>query len=110
LLVTHSPVALNADHQAVVAAARKPLGYYGRLPFYRWLIASDNFNLRESPVRWRERNCRCAPAQRLYLEGVWKAILLIINHADGKQGKARLTLTSPLLKSPLGHSLYYNQW
>ncbi len=38
-LVAHIPVALTTDRQAVLAAARKQLGGYGRLPFYRHMFA-----------------------------------------------------------------------
>ncbi len=38
-LVAHIPVALDADRQAVLSAARKRLEMYGRLPFYRHMFA-----------------------------------------------------------------------
>ncbi len=38
-VVAHVPVAFGTDRQAVFAAARKRLGYYGRLPFYRHMFA-----------------------------------------------------------------------
>jgi alkanesulfonate monooxygenase SsuD/methylene tetrahydromethanopterin reductase-like flavin-dependent oxidoreductase (luciferase family) len=42
-LVAHIPVALSADRQAVLAAARKQLGGYGKLPFYARMFADAGF-------------------------------------------------------------------
>ena len=42
-LIAHVPVALSQDHQAVLDAARKQLGRYGRLPFYRGMFADAGF-------------------------------------------------------------------
>ena len=42
-LVAHIPVALNQDRQAVLAAARRQLGRYGRLPFYASMFADAGF-------------------------------------------------------------------
>jgi F420-dependent oxidoreductase-like protein len=38
-LVAHVPVAIGTDRQAVLSAARKRLGTYGQLPFYRHMFA-----------------------------------------------------------------------
>jgi F420-dependent oxidoreductase-like protein len=42
-LVAHTPVALSRDRQAVLAAARKQLGRYGKLPFYASMFADAGF-------------------------------------------------------------------
>ena len=42
-LVAHITVALSLDRQAVLAAARKRLGSYGRLPFYVSMFADAGF-------------------------------------------------------------------
>jgi alkanesulfonate monooxygenase SsuD/methylene tetrahydromethanopterin reductase-like flavin-dependent oxidoreductase (luciferase family) len=42
-LVAHISVALSQDRQAVLAAARKRLGYYGRFPFYASMFAEAGF-------------------------------------------------------------------
>ena len=42
-LVAHIPVALSEDRQAVIEAARKQLGRYGRLPFYASMFADAGF-------------------------------------------------------------------
>jgi F420-dependent oxidoreductase-like protein len=42
-LVAHITVALSRDRQAVLAAARKRLGSYGRLPFYASMFADAGF-------------------------------------------------------------------
>ncbi len=46
-LVAHVPVALDADRQTVFAAARKRLGHYGRLPFYRHMFAEAGYPIPE---------------------------------------------------------------
>lgn len=46
-LVAHVPVALSTDRQAVLAAARKQLGYYGHLPFYRHMFAEAGYPVPE---------------------------------------------------------------
>src|SRR5258708_14872197 len=42
-LVAHILVALNQDRQALLAAARRQLGRYGRLPFYASMFADAGF-------------------------------------------------------------------
>lgn len=42
-LVAHIPVALSQDRQAVLAATRRQLGRYGRLPFYAGMFAEAGF-------------------------------------------------------------------
>jgi F420-dependent oxidoreductase-like protein len=42
-LVAHIPVALSQDRQAVLAAARRQLGRYGRLPFYANMFNDAGF-------------------------------------------------------------------
>ena len=42
-LIAHIPIALSKDRQAVIAAARKQLGRYGRLPFYASMFAEAGF-------------------------------------------------------------------
>ncbi len=42
-LVAHIPVSLSQNRQAVLAAARKKLGRYGRLPFYAHMFAEAGF-------------------------------------------------------------------
>jgi len=42
-LVAHIPVAMSQDRQAVLAAARKQIGRYGRLPFYASMFAEAGF-------------------------------------------------------------------
>lgn len=42
-LVAHIPVALSEDRPAVLAAARKQLGRYGRLPFYASMFTEAGF-------------------------------------------------------------------
>jgi F420-dependent oxidoreductase-like protein len=46
-LVAHIPVALSTDRQAVLAAARKQLGSYGQLPFYRQMFAEAGYPVPE---------------------------------------------------------------
>jgi F420-dependent oxidoreductase-like protein len=46
-LVAHIPVALNSDREAVIAAARKRLGYYGKLPFYRHMFQEAGYPVPE---------------------------------------------------------------
>ncbi len=46
-LVAHIPVALDADRQAVLAAARKRLGHYGKLPFYRHMFIEAGYPIPE---------------------------------------------------------------
>ena len=46
-LVAHVPVALTADRPTVLAAARKRLGNYGRMPFYRNMFARAGYQLSE---------------------------------------------------------------
>jgi alkanesulfonate monooxygenase SsuD/methylene tetrahydromethanopterin reductase-like flavin-dependent oxidoreductase (luciferase family) len=46
-LVAHLPVALGTDRQAVLAAARKNLGYYGHLPFYRHMFTEAGYPVPE---------------------------------------------------------------
>jgi len=46
-LVAHVPVALGTDRQAVLAAARKRLATYGRLPFYRHMFAESGYPVPE---------------------------------------------------------------
>ena len=46
-LVAHIPVVLDADRQTVLAVARKRLGYYGKLPFYRHMFAEAGYNVPE---------------------------------------------------------------
>jgi alkanesulfonate monooxygenase SsuD/methylene tetrahydromethanopterin reductase-like flavin-dependent oxidoreductase (luciferase family) len=46
-LVAHIPVALDADRQAVLSAARERLGNYGRLPFYRHMFAEAGYPIPE---------------------------------------------------------------
>ncbi|EFH84892.1 LLM class flavin-dependent oxidoreductase [Ktedonobacter racemifer] len=42
-LVAHIPVALSQDRQEVIAAARRQLGLYGKLPFYAKMFANAGF-------------------------------------------------------------------
>ncbi len=42
-LVAHIPLALHQDRQAVLAAARRQLGRYGRFPFYASMFADAGF-------------------------------------------------------------------
>jgi len=42
-LLAHIPVALSQNRQAVLAAARRQLGSYGRLPFYAKMFADAGF-------------------------------------------------------------------
>jgi F420-dependent oxidoreductase-like protein len=42
-LIAHVPVALSTDRQAVLAAARRQLGRYGKLPFYANMFADAGF-------------------------------------------------------------------
>lgn len=42
-LVAHVSVALSTDRQAVLAAARRQLGRYGKLPFYAGMFADAGF-------------------------------------------------------------------
>ncbi len=42
-LVAHIPVALSENREAVMAAARKQIGRYGRLPFYAGMFAEAGF-------------------------------------------------------------------
>jgi len=42
-LIAHIPVALSQDRQAVLAATRKQLGRYGKLPFYAAMFADAGF-------------------------------------------------------------------
>lgn len=46
-LVAHLPVALSTDRQAVFATARKRLGTYGRLPFYRQMFSEAGYPIPE---------------------------------------------------------------
>ena len=46
-LIAHIPVALSEDRPAVLAAARKQLGRYGRLPFYASMFAEAGFPVSE---------------------------------------------------------------
>jgi F420-dependent oxidoreductase-like protein len=46
-LVAHVPVALSTDREAVLAAARKRLGTYGKLPFYRNMFAEAGYPVAE---------------------------------------------------------------
>ncbi len=43
LLVAHIPVALSENREAVLTAARKQIGRYGRLPFYASMFAEAGF-------------------------------------------------------------------
>jgi hypothetical protein len=47
-LIAHIPVALSEDRPAVLAAARKQLGRYGRLPFYASMFAEAGFPVSEN--------------------------------------------------------------
>ena len=49
-VVAHIPVAISQDRQAVLAAARKQLGRYGRLPFYASMFAEAGFPVGEGGV------------------------------------------------------------
>ncbi len=49
-LIAHIPVALSQDRPAVLAAARKQLGRYGRLPFYASMFAEAGFPVAEGGV------------------------------------------------------------
>ncbi|HEV2655905.1 MAG TPA: LLM class flavin-dependent oxidoreductase [Ktedonobacteraceae bacterium] len=42
-LVAHIPVALSQDRPAMLAAARRQLGHYGHLPFYKSMFAHAGF-------------------------------------------------------------------
>jgi len=42
-IVAHVPVALDTDRQAVISAAQKRLGMYGKLPFYRNMFAEAGY-------------------------------------------------------------------
>lgn len=42
-LVAHIPVALSQDRQAVIAASRRQIGRYSRLPFYASMFADAGF-------------------------------------------------------------------
>ena len=44
-LVAHVPVALSTDHQSVMAAARRRLGHYGKLPFYRQMFTDAGVSI-----------------------------------------------------------------
>jgi len=44
-LVAHIPVAYSTDRQAVLAAAQKRFGLYGRLPFYRRMFAEAGYSV-----------------------------------------------------------------
>ncbi len=46
-LIAHIPVALSQDRPAVLAAARKQIGRYGRLPFYANMFAEAGFPVSE---------------------------------------------------------------
>jgi len=46
-LVAHIPVAYSTDRQAVLAAAQKRFGLYGRLPFYRHMFAEAGYPVAE---------------------------------------------------------------
>ncbi len=46
-LIAHIPVALSEDRLAVLAAARKQIGRYGRLPFYASMFAEAGFPVAE---------------------------------------------------------------
>ncbi len=49
-LVALIPVSLESDRQAVLSAARKQFGNYGRLPFYRHMFAEAGFPIPEDGV------------------------------------------------------------
>ena len=46
-LIAHIPVALSQDRPAVLMAARKQIGRYGRLPFYASMFAEAGFPVSE---------------------------------------------------------------
>ncbi len=46
-LVAHIPVALDADPQAVLSAARRRLGQYGHAPFYRNMFSEAGYSIPE---------------------------------------------------------------
>ncbi len=46
-LIAHIPVALSEDRPAVLAATRKQIGRYGRLPFYASMFAEAGFPVSE---------------------------------------------------------------
>lgn len=46
-LVAHVPVAVSTDRAAVLAAARKRLSIYGKLPFYRHMFAEAGYPIPE---------------------------------------------------------------
>ncbi len=46
-MVAHVPVAVGTDRQAVLAAARKQLAMYGRLPFYRHMFVEAGYAVLE---------------------------------------------------------------
>ena len=47
-IVAHIPVGYSTDRQAVLAAARKRFGNYGRLPFYRHMFAEAGYPVPEN--------------------------------------------------------------
>ncbi|NLH00107.1 MAG: LLM class flavin-dependent oxidoreductase [Chloroflexi bacterium] len=46
-LIAHVPVALETDRQAVLAGARRRLGHYGKLPFYRHMFIESGYPIPE---------------------------------------------------------------
>lgn len=46
-LVAQVPVALDTDRQAVLAGARRRLGHYGKLPFYRHMFIESGYPIPE---------------------------------------------------------------
>lgn len=94
-LVAHVPVALNADRQPVLAAARKRLGHYGKLPFYRNMFEEAGFSIPEDGslsdelidnlVVSGDEQTVAARLTRLLVEGLDELNLMVIPVKDEQQ-------------------------
>jgi F420-dependent oxidoreductase-like protein len=99
-LVAHIPIALSTDRQAVLAAARKPLGYNGRLPFYRHMFAEAGYpvpedgtlpdELIDSLVVSGDEQAIATRLSELLSNGLSELLLMPIPVRDEAQERSRL--------------------
>lgn len=99
-LVAHVPVAFDTDRQAVFVAARKRLGTYGKLPFYRNMFAEAGHPVPEdgtlpdalidSLVVSGDEQTIAARLRELLSNGLDELLLLIIPVKNEAQEWSRL--------------------
>lgn len=99
-VVAHVPVALAEDREAVLAAARRRVSVYGRLPFYAHMFADAGFPvapdgtmsdaLLDTLVVFGDEATVAARLKELLAEGLDELLLMPVVVTDANSEQARL--------------------